>query len=79
MDRLALDSFQQICDVLYEAYERNLMILIFGNGGSAALASHMVCDLAKGRHSPCPAGLDLKGVKRLKVVSLTDNVPMLTA
>jgi len=37
LDRLPLDSLQRICDVLYEAYERDRTIFIFGNGGSAAL------------------------------------------
>jgi len=79
LDRLPLDSLERICDVLYEAYERDRMIFIFGNGGSAALASHIACDLGKGTHFPRPGTLDMDGVKRLKVIALTDNVPMITA
>jgi phosphoheptose isomerase len=42
-----------------------------GNGGSAATASHMVCDLVKGAQVP--------GCAPLRVFGLTDNTPLLTA
>jgi D-sedoheptulose 7-phosphate isomerase len=79
LDGLPLDRLQQICDVLLQAYEDNRTIFIFGNGGSAALASHVACDIGKGTHSPSPKGLDMSGVRRIKVLSLTDNVPMISA
>jgi len=79
LDKLPLDGLQQICDCLYEAYEDDQTVFIFGNGGSAALASHLACDLGKGTHSPLPNLANSKPVKRLKVFSVTDNVPMMTA
>jgi D-sedoheptulose 7-phosphate isomerase len=79
LSRLPLESVRKITDILYEAYRSDRTLFIFGNGGSAALASHLACDLGKGTHNPAPAGADLSGVKRLKVMSLTDNVPTLTA
>jgi D-sedoheptulose 7-phosphate isomerase len=79
LGRLPLDSLQRICDVLYEAYERDRTIFIFGNGGSVALASHMVCDLGKGTHCPPPGSLEMTGIRRLKAIALTDNVRMITA
>lgn len=50
-------------------------IFIAGNGGSASTASHMACDLSK------TVLIDNLGDKvyRLRVVSLTDNVPLITA
>jgi D-sedoheptulose 7-phosphate isomerase len=42
-----------------------------GNGGSAATASHFALDLAKNTIMP--------GVPRLKAISLTDHVPLITA
>jgi len=50
-------------------------IFIAGNGGSASTASHMACDLGK------TVLVDSLGDKayRLRVVSLTDNVPLITA
>ncbi len=79
LDRLPLERVQRICDVIYQAYLDNQTLFIFGNGGSAALASHLACDLGKGTHSPNPGRLEMGGIKRLKVISLTDNVPMLSA
>jgi D-sedoheptulose 7-phosphate isomerase len=49
------------------------MVFIFGNGGSAALASHFACDLGKGT----VIGKD--GQKRFRVMALTDNLPLVTA
>ncbi len=42
-----------------------------GNGGSAAIADHTVCDCSKGTHVP--------GTAPFRTVSLASNVPMLTA
>lgn len=90
LEQLPLDRVQQICDVLYKAYWDRRTIFIFGNGGCAALASHMACDLGKGTHPPRgpkrtgggPMGTGATGVNefpKLKVMSLTDNVPMISA
>jgi D-sedoheptulose 7-phosphate isomerase len=82
LDGLPLDgagAISDICDVLYKAYQYDRTVFIFGNGGSAALASHMACDLAKGTHCPHPDPHLMKQVKRLKVFAVTDNVPMITA
>jgi D-sedoheptulose 7-phosphate isomerase len=57
------------------AFETGKRIFIAGNGGSAATASHMACDLAKttlGKGNTLP-------VKRIKAIALTDNMPLLTA
>lgn len=77
LGQLPLDRVQQICDVLYRAYLQDKTIFLFGNGGSAALASHIACDLGKGTFAP--GHVPLPGVRRLKVLSLADNVPMLSA
>jgi D-sedoheptulose 7-phosphate isomerase len=79
LDRLPLERVVPICDVLYQAYLDDRTVFIFGNGGSAALASHLACDLGKGTHSPNPGLVDLSEVKRLKAISLTDNLPMMSA
>ena len=42
-----------------------------GNGGSAATASHFALDLAKNTIIP--------GAPRVKAISLTDHVPLITA
>ncbi len=79
LDQLPMERVRRICDVLYRAYENQRTIFVFGNGGSAALASHLACDLGKGTHAPCPKGLDMRSVPKVKVFSMTDNVPMITA
>jgi D-sedoheptulose 7-phosphate isomerase len=66
------DSINKIAEILLNAYERGRTVYLFGNGGSAALASHLACDLGKGT-AYCNGG------KRFRVLALTDNLPVLTA
>jgi D-sedoheptulose 7-phosphate isomerase len=61
-----------VTDLMF-AYEHGRHIFIFGNGGSAALASHFACDLGKGTI------VSDNGQKRFRVMALTDNVPLMTA
>jgi D-sedoheptulose 7-phosphate isomerase len=69
--RLDLAVIDQMTEAIWENYENGHTLYIFGNGGSAALASHFACDIGKGTIAP--------NRKRLRTVSLTDNVPLLTA
>src|SRR5712692_3918119 len=66
------DSINQIADELLKANQSGRMVFLFGNGGSASLASHFACDLGKGT-AYCNGG------KRFRVLALTDNLPTLTA
>ena len=63
-----------ICDVaesFLDCHRRDGTIYFIGNGGSAATASHWVCDLAKGvRGGQHPS---------FRAISLTDNMPLVTA
>ena len=65
-------TIDQIADELVKAYESGRTVYLFGNGGSASLASHFACDLGKGT-AYCNGG------KRFRVLALTDNLPTLTA
>jgi D-sedoheptulose 7-phosphate isomerase len=58
-------------DILAQARTERRRIFVMGNGGSAAMASHFACDLGKGTVR--------EGKARFKVISLNDNVPLLTA
>jgi D-sedoheptulose 7-phosphate isomerase len=60
-------------ELLYGAYKNKKMVFVIGNGGSAANASHLAQDLAKGTRSR------LEQEKRIKALSLTDNLPFVTA
>ncbi len=72
---LDFDKIGKIINVLFEAYKKNKQVFIFGNGGSAANASHFACDLTKGTLENV---YDEKE-KRFRVISLTDNVAIATA
>jgi D-sedoheptulose 7-phosphate isomerase len=61
----------KVIDILVKARENNQQIFVMGNGGSAAMASHFACDLGKGTAT--------EGEKRFRIISLNDNIPLLTA
>jgi D-sedoheptulose 7-phosphate isomerase len=79
IDGLPLEDLKRIADALFEAYRQDRTVFVFGNGGSAALASHLACDLGKGitPWEAQPEGAEQ--ARRLRVMSLTDNVPMISA
>ncbi len=62
---------QDVLSLLEDAYRNGHRIFIMGNGGSAATASHFALDLAKNTIMP--------DAPRLKAISLTDHVPLITA
>lgn len=71
LKRLPFALIDQVVDRLWKAYREDQAVYLFGNGGSAALASHCACDLGK--------GTIMNGNRRFRVLALTDNVPLLTA
>ncbi len=68
---ISLQQLQHVLQLLEETYYSGHRIFIMGNGGSAATASHFALDLAKNTIMP--------GAPRLKAISLTDHVPLITA
>ncbi|WP_276353608.1 SIS domain-containing protein [Cohnella caldifontis] len=46
-------------------------VFVIGNGGSAATASHLACDVSK--------LTIVEGTPRFKILALTDNMPIITA
>jgi D-sedoheptulose 7-phosphate isomerase len=71
LDRLDLNTIQKIVDLLLQCREDGHTMYIFGNGGSAANASHIAGDFLKG----ISYGMD----KRFKVLCLNDNIAGTTA
>lgn len=71
LQNLPLDAIQRAIEVLNQARLEGRRIFVFGNGGSAAMASHFACDLGKGTVQ--------KNQPRFKVIALNDNIPLLTA
>lgn len=69
--RIPLDRVAEAAAWLREARDAGRQIFVCGNGGSAATASHFVCDVLKG----CSYGRE----KRFRILALHDNLPTLTA
>lgn len=68
--KIDLRDIQSFVDTLLSAREAGSLIFFMGNGGSAATASHFANDLAIGTN-------DYE--KPFKVMSITENIPMITA
>ena len=71
MARIDLNIIDRMTDAIWQNYEESGTLYIFGNGGSAALASHLACDFGKGTVN--------RGRPRFRTISLSDNVPLMTA
>ena len=71
LSNLPIDTIERVVHLLREARSQKKRVFLFGNGGSAATASHLACDLGKGTNA--------HGKPRLRVVALTDNVPLISA
>ncbi len=61
----------RVIEVLASAWRDDRAVYTCGNGGSAANASHLACDLAKFTH--------VAGKRRLRARSLCDNPALLSA
>ena len=70
-DSIPVEAVAQLIEKLRVALKEDRQILVFGNGGSAANASHFATDLGKGSSD--------KVGKRFRVISLNDNVSWMTA
>jgi D-sedoheptulose 7-phosphate isomerase len=71
-NHLPYNSISTIVSVFLDAFAEQRTVYVFGNGGSAASASHLMCDINKGASVPDEA-------KRPKVMALTDNASLITA
>src|SRR5574344_286492 len=71
IESLDVAELNRAMNALLSCYERESTVYVFGNGGSSATASHMVCDFNKGT---C-ANVE----KRFRFVCLNDNVPTMMA
>ena len=65
------DALARVAQLLLDVRAAGRRVYIVGNGGSAATASHFVCDLVKTARVP--------GLEPLRAFALTDNIPLLTA
>jgi D-sedoheptulose 7-phosphate isomerase len=70
LDSINTEEIHNFIEIILSARERDNTIFFIGNGGSAATASHFANDLAIGTRD---------FVNPFRVMSLTDNVPIITA
>jgi len=71
LDGIDLKAMEKFVDLLLRAYRKDNRIFVMGNGGSASAASHFACDINKGACLPY--------IKKFKVISLSDNIAIITA
>lgn len=71
LKNLALDRVDAVITRLERARAEGRRVFLFGNGGSAATASHFACDLGKGTVQ--------EKRPRFKVLALNDNLPTFSA
>ncbi len=69
LDEVDASAVEAVVDRLLEAWRARARVFVIGNGGSAATASHFVCDLFAAT----------RGERALAVMCLSDSVPLLTA
>jgi D-sedoheptulose 7-phosphate isomerase len=65
------EDMGRVIDVLFDAYRNDRTLYTCGNGGSAANASHLACDIAKFTWA--------EGKRRFKATSLCDNAALISA
>ena len=71
LEALPFAHIDRTLEVLERAYSERRQVFLAGNGGSSATASHMANDLMK--------GIVLPGKHGIRAISLSDNVPLMTA
>ncbi len=71
LDGMPWNELSSVIEALEKAHSEDRQVFIAGNGGSAATASHMACDLML--TTPKTGG------KGFRVIALTDNVAAITA
>ena len=71
LDSVPVAEIERLAQSVRAAWLKDGQIFAIGNGGSAANASHFATDLGKGASDRLP--------RRVRVLSLTDNVAWLTA
>ncbi len=70
-DRISRPDIDRFIEVLFDVWRNQRTVFIMGNGGSASTATHFTADLNKMTVFP--------GMPRMRVHSLVDNVPYVSA
>lgn len=70
-DSIPVEQVARLAELMKQCWQEDRQFFVFGNGGSAANASHFITDLGKGASD--------KLGKRFRCLSLNDNTAWLTA
>ena len=62
------DKIKKLCKLIEKVSKKNRIYCV-GNGGSASISNHFVCDLVKGKNYK----------KKFKMISLSSNIEIITA
>lgn len=68
---LPVAAIREVVDLLLEAYRNDRRLILLGNGGSAATASHLVADFQKMVY--------LESGRPFRAMACTDSMPLVTA
>lgn len=71
LDLLDVSYIEKLHKELSNTINKSSSVYVLGNGGSAASASHWVCDFNK--------GINTEKSERLRLFSLSDNTPLFSA
>jgi len=71
LEDLPQQNLEHIANIIVEAWRKGKCVFIMGNGGSATTATHFARDLK--------IGIAVTGKPRVRAVSLTDSVAVITA
>jgi len=73
IDTLDISKLTKIENIIYDKIKKNKKIFVCGNGGSASVANHFLCDFNK--------GIKISSSNKLKpkIVSLSDNMETILA
>lgn len=77
LQRVDQSALARWSDGLFGAWQASRFVYVFGNGGSGTTATHITEDL--GKSTLDPSDLQDASKKRLKIMSLTDNVGWILA
>ena len=71
LDKVDWTAVDRLADLLFDLWQNDQQVIVFGNGGSACTASHYVVDVVK--------TAAVAGERPLRAMSLVDNTGLMTA
>ena len=71
LDKVNWAKVDRLADLLFDLWQDDRQVIVFGNGGSACTASHYVTDVVK--------TAAVAGERPLRALSLVDNTGLMTA